>query len=192
MMKKEDIIVLPNPSLRQKSKKVSFVDDSVKELINNMISATLDWEEKRAHEIGVALAAVQINDLRRIVIIKENFDDKTKKKYNVYINPKVIKYMGKIEEDFEGCLSVCDMYGKVPRYTKVKVEAQDLEGNTIRVTAEGFLARIFQHEIDHTNGKLFVDHIQDKLDNFFKLDKEGQLEQLDYEKSVKKSHIFRD
>ncbi|MEK9196230.1 MAG: peptide deformylase [Patescibacteria group bacterium] len=170
-MKKEDIIVLPNPSLRQKSKKVSFVDDSVKELIDNMVSATLDWEENRNHEIGVALAAVQINDLRRVVIIKENF--------------------GKIEEDFEGCLSVSDMYGKVPRYTKVKVEAQDLEGNTIRVTAEGFLARIFQHEIDHTNGKLFVDHIKDKEDNFYKLKEDGQLEQLDYEKDVKQSNIFR-
>lgn len=191
-MKKEDIIVLPHESLRQKSKKVSFVDDSVKELISNMVSATLDWEEKRDHEIGVALAAVQINDLRRVVIIKENFDDKTKKEYHVYINPKVIKYMGKVEEDFEGCLSVRDIYGKVPRYTKVKVEAQDLDGNTIRVTAEGFLARIFQHEIDHTNGKLFVDHIKDKPDNFFKLNNEGQLEQLDYEKSVKQSHIFRD
>ncbi len=190
-MKKEDIIVLPNPSLRQKSKKVSFVDDSVKELIDNMVSATLDWEENRNHEIGVALAAVQINDLRRVVIIKENFDDKTKKEYHIYINPKVIKYMGKIEEDFEGCLSVSDMYGKVPRYTKVKVEAQDLEGNTIRVTAEGFLARIFQHEIDHTNGKLFVDHIKDKEDNFYKLKEDGQLEQLDYEKDVKQSNIFR-
>ena len=83
------------------------------------------------------------------------------------------------------------MYGKVPRYTKVKVEAQDLEGNTIRVTAEGFLARIFQHEIDHTNGKLFVDHIKDKEDNFYKLKEDGQLEQLDYEKDVKQSNIFR-
>lgn len=191
-MKKEDIIVLPNPSLREKSKKVSFIDDNVKDLVNNMVSATLDWEENRDHEIGVALAAVQIDDLRRVVIIKENFDDKTKKEYQVYINPKVIKYMGDIEEDFEGCLSVSDLYGKVPRYTKVKVEAQDLEGNTIRVTAEGFLARVFQHEIDHTNGKLFVDHIKDKTDSFFKLNKEGQLEQLDYEKSVKQSHIFRD
>lgn len=190
-MHKEDIITLPNPNLRKKSKKVSFIDEDVKKLVDNMISATLDWEANRNHEIGVALAAVQIDDLRRVVIIKNNFEDKADQSYQVYINPKVIKYMGTIEEDFEGCLSVMNVYGKVPRHSKVKIEAQDLDGNTIRVTAEGFLARVFQHEIDHTNGKLFVDIIKDKKDNFYQLTKDGQLEELDYEKAIKQSHIFR-
>jgi len=190
-MNKDDIICLPHENLRKKSQKISFIDEDVKKLVENMKSATLDWEAKREHEIGVALAAVQINELRRVVIIKEDFDDKSKNTYHVYINPKIIKLMGAVEEDFEGCLSVMDIYGKVPRHNKVKVEAQDLQGNIVRITAEGFLARVFQHEIDHTNGILFVDHIKDKADKFFKLNKEGKLEQLDYEKSVKQSHIFR-
>jgi len=191
-MSKEDIITLPHPSLRQKSKKITFIDDDVKKLVDKMQDSTLDWESKREHEIGVALAAVQINDLRRVVIIKNNFEDKSDKSYQVYINPKVIKYLGKVEEDFEGCLSVKDLYGKVPRHSKVKVEAIDLDGNTIRVTAEGFLARVFQHEIDHTNGILFVDHIKNNKDNFYKLKSDGQLEQADYDKIIQENNIFRD
>jgi len=191
-MSKEDIITLPHPSLRQKSKKITFIDDDVKKLVDKMQDSTLDWESKREHEIGVALAAVQINDLRRVVIIKNNFEDKSDKSYQVYINPKVIKYIGKVEEDFEGCLSVKDLYGKVPRHSKVKVEAIDLDGNTIRVTAEGFLARVFQHEIDHTNGILFVDHIKNNKDNFYKLKSDGQLEQADYDKIIQENNIFRD
>lgn len=190
-MSKEDIIVLPHPSLREKSKKISFIDESVKQLVEKMQSSTLDWEKSREHEIGVALAAVQINDLRRVVIIKNNFEDKSDGSYEVYINPKVIKFMGDVIEDFEGCLSVKNLYGKVPRYEKVKVEAMDMDENIVRITAEGFLARVFQHEIDHTNGILFVDHIKNNKDSFYKLTKDGQLEQVAYEE-VEKNNIFRD
>lgn len=190
-MSKEDIIVLPHPNLREKSKKVTYVDDSVKKLVEHMQSSTLDWEKSREHEIGVALAAVQINDLRRVVIVKNNFENKSDSSYEVYINPKIIKFMGEVEEDFEGCLSVKNLYGKVPRHTKVKVEAMDMEENIVRVTAEGFLARVFQHEIDHTNGILFVDHIQNNKDAFYKLTDDGQLEKIDYEQ-VKTDNIFRD
>jgi peptide deformylase len=190
VVKKENIITLPHPNLRKKSQKVHFVDDSIKEVIANMESATLDWEASREHEIGVALAGVQINELLRIVVIKNDFDDKNDQSYTVYINPKIIKYMGEIEYDFEGCLSIKDVYGKVPRNTKVKVEAKDIEGNTIRVTAEGFLARVFQHEIDHTNGIVFIDHIKEDTDAFYRLQEDGKLVELDYDSEIKKNNIL--
>jgi peptide deformylase len=72
----------------------------------------------------------------------------------------------------------------------VKVKAFDINGNEFRVTAEGFLARVFQHEIDHTNGILFIDHIKDVPDAFFTLDKDGHLKEVDYDKNVKNSSIL--
>ena len=94
------------------------------------------------------------------------------------IDPEIVKYEGEIEEDFEGCLSVKDVYGKVPRHTKVRVKALSVDGKEIRLKAEGFLARVFQHEIDHTNGILFVDHIQDKPEAFHALASDGSIKEL--------------
>lgn len=189
-MNKEDIITLPNEHLRQRSKKVGLVDEHVKQLVKDMESATVSWEQSREHEVGVALAAVQVDKLLRIVVVRNNFDDKNDKSFTAFINPVITKYEGKIEEDFEGCLSIKDIYGKVPRYTKVRVKALGVNGKEFRVTAEGFLARIFQHEIDHTNGKVFIDHIKNKPDAFFRLGKDGGLEQLDYDKDIKDSRIL--
>jgi len=73
---KDSIIVLPNPHLRQKSKRIAIVTDEVKQVIKDMIDATIDWEATREHEVGVALAAVQIDKLYKIVIIREDFDNK--------------------------------------------------------------------------------------------------------------------
>jgi peptide deformylase len=126
-----------------------------------MQSATIDWENSREHEVGVALAAVQVGELKRIVVVRNDFNDKNDHTFTVFINPVITKYEGKLEKDYEGCLSVKNIYGKVPRYTKVRVKALGVNGREFRVTAEGFLARIFQHEIDHTNGIVFIDHIQD-------------------------------
>jgi peptide deformylase len=88
-------------------------------------------------------------------------------------------------EDFEGCLSIKNIYGRVPRYDKVKVKALDLSGKELRLSAEGFLARVLQHEIDHTKGTVFIDHIKDKVEAFFELKDDGSLEPLDYEKQIK-------
>jgi peptide deformylase len=187
---KDDIITLPNEHLRQRSKKVGIITDSIKKLIADMESATLDWEDSRAHEVGVALAAVQIDVHLRVVVVRNNFDNKSDRNFQVFINPEITKYEGKIEEDFEGCLSVRDIYGKVPRHTKVRVKALDENGKPVRATAEGFLARVFQHEIDHTNGILFVDHIKDKAEAFYKLDDDGHLEALDYRQAIKNSEAL--
>lgn len=185
MVTKDDIITLPNPHLRQRSQKVGLISDEIKQLIKDMEDATLDWEDSRDHEVGVALAAVQIDRLYRVVVIRNDFDDKKNRGFLTLINPEITKYEGKIEDDFEGCLSVSDIYGKIPRHTKVRVKALNINGKEVRVTAEGFLARTLQHEIDHTNGKVIIDHIKDKKDAFYRLEKDGKLTQLDYDKEIK-------
>lgn len=189
-MNKDDIITLPNTVLRQRSQKVGFVTDDIKEIVQNMQAATLDWEYSREHEVGVALAAVQVNTLLRIIVLRNDFDNKEDQSFSVFINPTITKYEGAVEEDFEGCLSVLNIYGKVPRHTKVRVKAQSLDGKEFRVTAEGFLARIFQHEIDHTNGVVFIDHIRDATESFYQLLSNGNLQQLDYEKDIRNNRLL--
>lgn len=183
-MNKDNIITLPHESLRQRSQKVGLVSPEIKQLITDMEAATLDWEDNRAHEVGVALAAVQINSLLRVVVVRNNFDDKKDRTFQVFINPEITKFEGKLIEDYEGCLSVKNIYGKVKRYDKVRVKALDENGQPIRLTAEGFLARVFQHEIDHTNGIVFIDHIRDDPDAFYRLDDKGHLASLDYQTDV--------
>lgn len=183
-MNKDSIITLPHTHLRQRSKKVGLISAEITQLIADMEAATLDWEDSRAHEVGVALAAVQIDTLLRVIVIRNNFDDKNDRSFQTFINPEITKYEGTPEEDYEGCLSVKDIYGKVKRYPKVRIKALDVNGRLVRLTAEGFLARVFQHEIDHTNGIVFIDHIKQDRDAFFKLDADGQLEPLDYVKDI--------
>ncbi len=190
MATKEDIITLPHASLRQRSRRVGLVSDEIRQLVNDMQSAVLDWEMSREHEAGVALAAVQIDKLYRVIVIRKNFDDKNDHTFGVFINPQITKYEGETTEDYEGCLSIKDVYGNVPRYNKVRVKAIGLDGKEHRMTIEGFAARIFQHEIDHTNGIVFIDHIKDKPEAFHRLGKDGHLEKLDYDKDVKDNSIL--
>jgi peptide deformylase len=187
---KDDIIVLPNDHLRQKSKRVAVISEEARRVIKDMVDATVDWEATREHEVGVALAAVQIDELYKIIIVREDFEDKKNKHFKVFINPEITKLEGELKEDYEGCLSVTDIYGKVPRYDKIRVRAMNQDGQIVRVKAEGFLARVFQHEIDHINGKVFVDHLKGKKDAFYKLTDEGKLEPISYEQ-VQKIGVFR-
>lgn len=184
-MTKDDIITLPHPSLRTKSKRVGVITKEIKQLVANMEAATIDWEMSREHEVGVALAAVQINKLFRVVVVRNDYNDKSNRDFTVLINPEITKYEGQQIEDYEGCLSVKNIYGKVPRYEKVRVKALDINGKPFRLTADGFLARIMQHEIDHTNGVVFVDHIKDKPEAFYRLSTSGEIEQLNYSKDIK-------
>ncbi len=190
MKTKDDIINLPNASLRKKSKRVGVITDEIKQLVKNMEDVTLDWEDSRPHEFGIALAAIQINKQLRIVVVRNNFDDKNDRSFTAFINPVIVKKEGELVEDYEGCLSIKDVYGMVPRYKKIKVKALDIDGNEFRVTAEDFLARVLQHEVDHTNGLVFIDHIAQNHDAFYHLANNGKLEKLDYEQ-IKKSNLFR-
>jgi peptide deformylase len=182
MSAKDNIITLPNKHLHDRSQRVGLITDAIRKVIDEMKRATLDWEASREHEVGVALAAIQIDKPLKIVVVRNNFDDK---------QDKTIKVGGKLEEDYEGCLSVVDVYGKVPRYTRVRIRALDEYGHEVRIKAEGFLARVLQHEIDHVNGIMFIDHIKDNPEAFYMITSEGKLEKLPYER-VQKTGIFRD
>src|SRR5581483_5363446 len=110
-MTRHDIITLPDKRLRQKSKKVTHIDDSIRQLAAEMIEATLDWEDSRRHEVAAALAAVQIGQLHRVIVIRNDFEDEDDRRFGVFINPEIIKTEGEPEEELEGCLSVASIYG---------------------------------------------------------------------------------
>jgi peptide deformylase len=187
---RDTIISLPNPHLRTRSKRVGIITPEIVSLTKKMIDATLDWEDNRDHEVGVALAAPQIDELLRVVVVREDFDNKKNRNFTILINPEITKYEGDLLEDYEGCLSIKDIYGKVPRHSKVRVKALDINGKEIRFTVEGFMARVMQHEIDHTNGIVFIDHIKDSPEAFYKLDDDGHLEELDYEQDIKDNNLL--
>ena len=191
-MTKDDIIILPNAHLREKSEKVREIDDATLTLIKEMTDAALDWEASRPHEISAALAAVQIDAMQRVVIIRSDFEDKENNEFTALINPEIVKYEGNLVDDYEGCLSVRDIYGKVPRYSKIRVKAVNIDGQEVRFKADGFLARVIQHEIDHTNGIVFIDHIKDNTKAFYRLDEKGELEPLDYDTYIKDDRILWD
>ena len=183
---RKNIIVLPHPHLRQKSSKVRVISKNTLQLIEDMKAAALDWEANRPNEVAVALAAPQIDVLERVIIIREDFDDKENKNFIVLINREITKYEGEVVTDQEGCLSVKDIYGLVPRHEKVRVKAVSIDGRAIRVKSPTpFIARILQHEVDHVNGICFVDHITLNQDAFSILTKEGNLQPILYKKVVK-------
>ncbi|MDO4870915.1 MAG: peptide deformylase [Candidatus Saccharibacteria bacterium] len=187
----KDIIVLPDPRLRQKSESVDIIDQEILDIIKNMKQAALDWEKTRPHEVSTALTAVQMGIMKRIVIVREDFGDKKNTNFQTLINPKIISTGGKIIRDFEGCLSVPDIYGKVARPDRVKIKAKNEKGETFFIKARGFLSRVLQHEYDHTEGIVFIDRIKNTND-FYRLDDEGELQRIDYDTNVKPTGFLRD
>ena len=189
----KNIITLPNDHLRQRSQRITQIDADTRQIVSDMIAATLDWEAHRPNEVAVALAAVQIDKPVRIVIIRADFDNKENKNFQVLINPEITKYEGEIITDYEGCLSVKDVYGKVPRYSKVRGRAIDINGNRIKIkSTDPFLSRVLQHEVDHTNGICFVDHIAHDQDAFSVLTKSGDLVACPYSKVINSGIIADD
>lgn len=189
----KNIITLPNDHLRQRSQRITQIDADTRQIISDMIAATLDWEAHRPNEVAVALAAIQIDKPVRIVIIRADFDNKENKNFQVLINPEITKYEGEIITDYEGCLSVKDVYGKVPRYSKVRGRAIDINGNRIKIkSTDPFLSRVLQHEVDHTNGICFVDHIAHDQDAFSVLTKSGDLVACPYSKVISSGIIADD
>ena len=139
-----------DPVLREKSKNVGKIDSKLLGLVNDMID-TLN------NEGGVGLAAPQIGITRRVIIV--NLEGKIQ----TFINPVIEVLDDKKIEGDEGCMSIYSIKGFcVKRFPRVKVKAKDLEGNDITLVAEDLLARIFQHEIDHLNGILYIDHLDRK------------------------------
>ena len=179
-----NIITTPDPRLRQKCKKVNHVDDEVRDMVKNMIQNCLDWEKDHEFEISAALAEPQLGYDRRIIVVREDTENKENADFIPLINPEVIKTEGKTLYDYEGCLSVPSIYGKVPRPSKARIKAQTIDGQEVRIKADGFLARTLLHEIDHLNGILFIDHIKGVKDAFYRLNNKGDLEPVDYDAEI--------
>jgi peptide deformylase len=172
---KKNLITIPDKILRMKSKRIGFVDDSIKNLANDMVETTLDWDHDS--EFGAALAAIQVGEPIRLTVVRNSFENGEDKTFTTLLNPEIVKSSPEMVSDIEGCLSVTGIYGRVKRHLKIKVKAQDLEGNDIRLSLQGFPARVLQHEIDHMHGIIFLDHIKDSK-NLFSIDKDGQLNPL--------------
>ena len=187
MTKKDipSIVTTPDPRLRQKSEKVHQIDDEIKRIIDEMIASSLAWEEEHEFELSAAMAAPQLGYNKRIIVVREDMSNKDNANFVPLINPVVIKTEGKIIEDYEGCLSVPSVYGKVGRPYKARIKAVTENGEEVRLKATGFLARTLLHEIDHLDGVLFIDHIKDQTYAFYKLNDKGDLEPLDYDKYIK-------
>ena len=144
---------LPNDSvLRRKAKRVSSIDKSVHRLIDDMV-------ETMHHSDGVGLAAPQIGVPLRVIVVQMPDEEPI-----AIINPAIVKRSGEREVS-EACLSVPGYGGEIKRSVSVTVKGQDRQGKALRIKAAGLLAQALEHEIDHLNGTLFIDHIesQDKL-----------------------------
>ena len=178
------IITTPDKRLREKSKKVSTIDDEILGIISDMRKLSLDWEKEHPYELSAAMAAPQMGVNKQIIIVRDDMKDKSKATFTALINPEVIRTEGKVKKDYEGCLSVPSIYGMVPRATKVKIKAKLEDGTEVRIKAMDELARTLLHEIDHLNGVLFIDHIKDEKDAFYEMNDKGDLVPVDYEKKI--------
>ena len=143
-----DILCFPDPRLRKKASPVSTVTDKTRQLAQDML-------ETMYAAPGVGLAAIQVNVQQRIVVIDISED---KSAPLIFINPEIVNKEGEREHE-EGCLSVPEAYELVTRADTVRVKALDQHGKAFELDAEELLATCIQHEIDHLDGKLFVDYI---------------------------------
>jgi peptide deformylase len=159
-MATREIIYANDPRLRQKAKRVKQFGPALKALTNDMLQTMQEAQ-------GIGLAAPQIGLLQRLFVahLPEEEDDPQIGKSFVLVNPEVAKTSRHEVEGEEGCLSIPTWYGLVSRPEWIVVKAQDTNGKSIRIRAEGMLARVFLHEMDHLDGVLFIDRVEspDKL-----------------------------
>ena len=178
------IITTPDSRLREKSEKVHKIDDEILGIIADMRKLSTDWEKDHPYELSAAMAAPQMGVNKRIIIVRDDMEDKKNASFTALINPEVIRTEGKTVRDYEGCLSVPSIYGMVPRASKVKIKAKLEDGKEVRIKATGELARTLLHEIDHLDGILFIDHIKGVKDAFYEMNDKGDLVPVDYEKRI--------
>ena len=150
---------LPDPVLRQKARRISKFDDSLQKLIDDMIDTMRDAN-------GVGLAANQVGILQRVVVIE--MPQEEEQQLLVLINPEITRREGERVVE-EGCLSIPGYRGELTRSLKVRVRALDRDGKPVRIKAEGLLAQALEHETDHINGTLYIDHLE-SADKLWKLE----------------------
>ena len=151
------IIRPDNPTLRRKARRVIAFDQKLQALVDDMVETLLDAP-------GVGLAAPQVEVSRRLIIVRLPDDEASKEEYGkdagrlyVVANPEIVKASKEMVEGIEACLSIPGFYGAVDRYESVVITGQDAQGKPQRIKAKGWLARVFQHEIDHLDGRLYID-----------------------------------
>ena len=147
-----EIVKTPDPVLRRKAHKITTFDKDLQVLIDDMI-------ETMREAPGVGLAAPQIGVSERLVVIEygDDEDENVPKKLYVLINPEIVETSEEKVEGIEACLSVPQLVGEVERHEKLVVKALNRQGKPVKIKVEGWMARIFQHEIDHLEGVLFTD-----------------------------------
>jgi peptide deformylase len=152
---------LGHPVLRNVAKDLASKEISTREtqrLIDNMIETMKEYD-------GVGLAAVQVHVPMQIAVLEvannPRYPQKPQVPLSVLINPKIEPLSEEMEEDWEGCLSIIEMRGKVPRYKEIKVVGRNREGKEVDFVASGFHARVIQHEWDHLQGRVFLDRMKD-------------------------------
>jgi peptide deformylase len=145
------ILILPDPKLRLVSKPVEKIDGEVRRLIEDMFETMYDAP-------GIGLAAIQVGEPKRIVTVDLGKKDAPRAP-QVFINPEIVDSSDELSLYEEGCLSIPDIHEDVERPARVRVRYLDADGKPQEVDAEGLLATCLQHEIDHLNGVLFIDHI---------------------------------
>ena len=143
-----DILVYPDPRLRRKAKPVTRFDDDLKRF-------AADMAETMYHAPGIGLASTQVDDARRVIVVDVSEDHNA---LMTLINPEVRDREGEQEYE-EGCLSVPGVYAPVSRAERIRVTARDVDGSLLEFEADGLLAVCIQHEIDHLDGKVFVDYL---------------------------------
>jgi peptide deformylase len=155
------IITPENPILRRKAPRVTDFGPAFQTLIDDMVETMLDAP-------GVGLAAPQIAVPQRVFVARLPDDEESRKEYGsqagvlyVFANPELIKVTKEKVEGVEACLSIPGYAGKVDRYEGVVIKGQDRRGKEYRVKAQGWLARVFQHELDHLDGRLYIDIAKD-------------------------------
>lgn len=149
------VITLPHDTLRKKARRVSDFGNPLQELIDDMI------ETMRAAP-GVGLAAPQVDVLQRVIVVEfgDEEDPEVPPKLHVVVNPEIKRPSRETVFGQEGCLSIPGLVGDVDRSQSVVVRGQNRRGHPVKIRAQGWLARIFQHEVDHLNGVLFVDRAE--------------------------------
>jgi peptide deformylase len=156
-MAKRTIVQLDNPILRRKAHRVTDFGDKFQKLVDDMVETMLDAP-------GVGLAAPQVNVAQRLIVVRLPDDEESKAEYGdqagklyVLANPEIVKASKEMVEGVEACLSIPGYFGKVDRHYGVLIKGLDRHGKPVRVKANAWLARVFQHEMDHLDGKLYID-----------------------------------
>jgi peptide deformylase len=150
-MSKLKILTYPDNILRRPTNALENIDGDVQKMIDQMAATMYDAP-------GVGLAAIQVG-WDKSVLIYDISPSEQDRSLQVIINPRIVDQQGEILSENEGCLSVPEFEADVKRYASIIVEGVDREGRPVKLKAEGMLAIVLQHEIDHLNGKLFIDHI---------------------------------